>query len=232
MHSSSNSLRAARAIRCPPGAIQSAGWVAGAITCGARWNDIARASGGGMQVVDDKFEATSGGAPIGKPAPFENVYGILPGSDPALAKIIFIVSGHMDSRATDVMDPNVDAPGADDDSFGCCCEHGVRASSRRSGQSQTARGPGVSGQFFFSPFPGEEQGLIGAEQHAHVWVKQQGYTVGGMLDNDIVGADSAPAPPHRVRLFSGNGDQDDADSPSREMARAIEEIDGRDADPE
>jgi hypothetical protein len=32
-----------------------------------------------------------------------------------------------------------------------------------------------------------------------------------------------------VRLFSGNGDLDDADSPSRELARAVEEIDGRDA---
>jgi len=61
------------------------------------------------------------------------------------------------------------------------------------------------------------------------WVKQQGYTVGGMLDDDIVGADPAAGAPHRVRLFSGNGEIDDADSPSRELARAIEEIDGRDA---
>ena len=61
------------------------------------------------------------------------------------------------------------------------------------------------------------------------WVKDQGYTVGGMLDDDIVGADPAPGGPHRARLFSGNGDQDDADSPSRELARAVEEIDGRDA---
>src|SRR5260370_6839310 len=50
-----------------------------------------------------------------------------------------------------------------------------------------------------------------------------------MLDNDIVGADSAAGAPHRVRLFSGNGEIDDADSPSRELARAIEEIDGRGA---
>jgi hypothetical protein len=32
-----------------------------------------------------------------------------------------------------------------------------------------------------------------------------------------------------VRLFSGSGDQDDGDSSSRELARAIEEIDGRQA---
>jgi hypothetical protein len=50
-----------------------------------------------------------------------------------------------------------------------------------------------------------------------------------MLDDDIVGADPAPGAPHRVRLFSGNGEIDDADSPSRELARTIEEIDGRNA---
>jgi hypothetical protein len=61
------------------------------------------------------------------------------------------------------------------------------------------------------------------------WVKQQGYTVGGMFDNDIVGSDAATSAPHRVRLFSGSGDQDDSDSPSRELARAIEEIDGQQA---
>jgi hypothetical protein len=62
-----------------------------------------------------------------------------------------------------------------------------------------------------------------------VWVQEHGYVVGGMLDDDIVGADFAPGGPHRVRLFSGSGDQDDADSPSRELARAIDEIDGHDA---
>jgi len=50
-----------------------------------------------------------------------------------------------------------------------------------------------------------------------------------MLDNDIVGADTAPGGPHRVRVFSGNGEIEDADSPARELARAIEEIDGRNA---
>jgi len=43
-----------------------------------------------------------------------------------------------------------------------------------------------------------------------------------MLDDDIVGADSAAGAAHRVRLFSGNGEIDDADSPSRELARAVE----------
>jgi hypothetical protein len=75
---------------------------------------------------------------------------------------------------------------------------------------------------------GEEQGLLGST-HMLEWIKEQGYTVGGMLDDDIVGADSALGGPHRVRLFSGNGEIDDADSPARELARAVEEIDGRSA---
>src|SRR5438046_5210634 len=78
----------------------------------------------------------------------------------------------------------------------------------------------------FAAVSGEEQGLLGST-HLVDWVKQQGYTVGGMLDDDIVGADPAAGAPHRVRLFSGNGEIDDADSPSRELARAVEEIDGR-----
>ncbi len=78
----------------------------------------------------------------------------------------------------------------------------------------------------FAAVSGEEQGLLGSS-HLLEWAKQQGYTVGGMLDDDIVGADPAAGAPHRVRLFSGNGEIDDADSPSRELARALEEIDGR-----
>lgn len=190
----------------------------------ARLNEIAKSSGGRLQVVVDKFEATSART-SNKPAHMENVYGVLPGRDPVLAKTIFIVSGHFDSRASDVMDPNLDAPGADDDASGVavsmeCARLLSRAGANGSGSYRAT--------LLFAAVSGEEQGLLGAE-HMLAWAKQQGYTVGGMLDNDIVGADSAPGAPHRVRLFSGAGDQDDADSPSRELARAIEEIDGRDA---
>ncbi|PYU73602.1 MAG: hypothetical protein DMG49_05825 [Acidobacteria bacterium] len=83
----------------------------------ARFNEIAKDSGGKLQVVVDKFESTSERT-SGKPMPLENVYAILPGSDAKLAKIIFIVSGHFDSRPSNVMDPEADAPGADDDASG------------------------------------------------------------------------------------------------------------------
>jgi len=189
----------------------------------ARLNEIAKNSAGRLQVTIDKFEA-SGTRTKNKPARMENVYGILPGADPQLAKTVFIVSGHFDSRASDVMDPNLDSPGADDDASGVAVSlECARLLSRMS--------PGTGGYratLLFAAVSGEEQYLYGAERMLS-WAQQQGYTVGGMLDNDIVGADPAPGAPHRIRLFSGGGEQDDADSPSRELARAIEEIDGREA---
>jgi hypothetical protein len=187
-----------------------------------RFNEIAKDSGGKLQVVVDKFESTSERT-SSKPIPLENVYAILPGSDPVLAKTLFIVSGHFDSRPSNVMDPEADAPGADDDASGVA----VSVECARLLSKAGAKGGGTyRATILFAAVSGEEQGLLGST-HLVDWVKQQGYTVGGMLDDDIVGADSAAGAPHRVRLFSGNGEIDDADSPSRELARAVEEIDGR-----
>jgi len=61
----------------------------------ARFHEIAKDSNGKLQVVVDKFESTSERT-SSKPIPLENVYAILPGSDPKMAKTIFIVSGHFD----------------------------------------------------------------------------------------------------------------------------------------
>jgi Peptidase family M28 len=188
----------------------------------ARLNELAARSGEKLQVVVDKFE-TTGGRTNNKPVHMENVYAILSGSDPALAKTVFIVSGHFDSRASDVMDPSLDAPGADDDASGV-------AVSMECARLLSHAGAGTHGPYratlLFAAISGEEQGLLGSAQML-TWVKQHGYTVGGMLDNDIVGSDTAPGGPHRVRLFSGRGNEDDGDAPSRELARAVEEILGR-----
>jgi hypothetical protein len=189
-----------------------------------RLTEIAGASGGKLQVVVDKFETTSGRT-NNKPARMENIYGILPGSDPALSKTVFIVSGHFDSRASDVMDPGLDAPGADDDASGVAVS--MECARLLSGTARIAREP-FRATLLFAAISGEEQGLLGSARMLE-WVKQQGYIVGGMLDDDIVGSDSAAGAPHRARLFSGSGEQDDSDSSSRELARAIEEINGRQA---
>ena len=165
----------------------------------------------------DGFDAT-GPRTNNKPVHMENVYAILPGTDPALAKTVFIVSGHFDSMPSNVMDPDSDAPGADDDASGSAvsieCARLLAAGKYRS-------------TILFATVSGEEEGLFGGTRLLK-YVQENGYTVGAMLDNDIVGADFSPGAPHRIRVFSGGEGHADADTPSRELARAIEAINGRD----
>lgn len=190
----------------------------------ARLNEIAKESSGKLEVVVDKFESKSERTGP-NPVHLENVYAILKGSDAQLAKNAFIVVGDMDSRPSNVMDPEADAPGADDDASGTA----VSVESARQLSKIAASGQAnFRATIIFGVLSGEEQGLLGAYRLLE-WTKEQGYTVGAMMDNDIVGADTAPGGPHRVRVFSGNGEIEDCDSPARELARAIEEIDGRSA---
>jgi hypothetical protein len=182
-----------------------------------RLETISKESGGRLRVLVDRFEATS---PRTRdvPARLENVLAFLPGSDPALARTVFLVSGHFDSMPSSVMDSETDAPGADDDASGVAVS--IEAARLLAGERPRAT-------LLFAAVSGEEQGLLGGKRLLE-YLTQNGYTVGGFLNNDIVGADFAPGGPHRVRVFSGGG-PDGVDSPSRDLARAVEEIAGRDA---
>lgn len=180
----------------------------------AKFNSIAKTSGGRLQVMVDKFQATSPRT-SNAPAPMENIYALLPGSDAKLAKTAIVVSGHYDSMPSKIMDTQADAPGADDDASGVAVS--VECARLLAGGNYRAT-------LVFAAVSGEEQGLLGGTRLLE-YLRQNGYTVGAMLDNDIVGADFAPGAPHRVRVFSGGG-PDGVDSPSRELARRVEEIDG------
>ncbi|HYB52808.1 MAG TPA: M20/M25/M40 family metallo-hydrolase, partial [Thermoanaerobaculia bacterium] len=183
----------------------------------ARFESIAADSGGRLQASVDRFEATSPRT-HDRPAPLENVLAFLPGSDPGLSKTVFLVSGHYDSMPSSILDSESDAPGADDDASGVAvsveCARLLAKGSYRA-------------TLLFAAVAGEEQGLLGGRRLLE-YLKEKGYTIGGFLDNDIVGADFAPGAPHRVRVFSGGG-PDGVDSPSRDLARAVEEIAGRGA---
>lgn len=181
----------------------------------ARFRKIGQTRGR-LRVVVDRFEATSPRT-HDKPARMENVLAFLDGSDPALRKTVFLVSGHFDSMPSGILDPDSDAPGADDDASGVS----VSVECARLLSAGTYRAT-----LLFAAVSGEEQGLLGSTRLL-AYLKENGYEVGGYLNNDIVGADSAPGAPHRVRLFSGGG-PDGVDSPSRDLARAVEEIAGRD----
>jgi hypothetical protein len=168
-----------------------------------------------MRVVVDKFE-TSAPRTKNAPVPMENIYAILPGTDPALERTAFVVSGHYDSMPSDIMDPATDAPGADDDASGTAVSilaaHALAPTRARA-------------TLVFAAVAGEEQGLLGGKRLLE-WLTKQGYTVGGMITCDIVGATNG-SPDRRVRVFSEGG-PDGIDSPGRQMARLVEEVNGED----
>jgi hypothetical protein len=182
-----------------------------------RLGEIAAKSGGRLKVIVDKYE-TSGPRTGNVPVPMENVYAVLAGTDPARGKTAFVMSGHLDSRVSDVMDTKSDAPGADDDASGV-------AVSILSARAMAASPDGFPATLVFAAVAGEEQGLLGARRLKE-WLATQGYQVGGMITNDIVGATNG-SKDRRPRVFSEGG-PDGVESPGREMARRLEELAGRD----
>ena len=55
---------------------------------------------------------------VPEPTRITNVIATLQGTDPKSADRVYVVSGHYDSRVTDVLDATSDAPGANDDGSG------------------------------------------------------------------------------------------------------------------
>jgi len=167
----------------------------------------------GARVVVDKFEATS---PRTRdvPAKLENVYLVVDGTDPVLKNTAFFVSGHYDSMCSDIMDAACDAPGADDDASGTT----VAIAAARAVAGHKARATMV-----FAALAGEEQGLLGGKRLV-AWAKEQGLTVGGVLNNDIVGATNG-SNDVRPRIFC----EEDPATPARNLGLWLEEAAGRDA---
>ncbi|KAG6863515.1 hypothetical protein C0991_005339, partial [Blastosporella zonata] len=88
---------------------------------------------------------------------------------------VYIISGHYDSRVTDVMNFMDDAPGADDDGSGV-------AISMELARIFATHVPKAT--IMFAVVAGEEQGLYGSNFMAKT-LKAAGVDVQGMLDNDI-----------------------------------------------
>jgi len=181
-----------------------------------RFDAVETATGGKLRVVVDSYE-TTGTRTKGAPVHMENVYAILGGTDPVLSKTAFLVSGHYDSIPSDVMDAETSAPGADDDASGTAAS------------ILAARALGATparATLIFAAVSGEEQGLLGAKRMLE-WLGTHGYAVGGMITCDIVGATNGSRD-RRVRVFSEGG-PDGVDSPGRQLARLVEDVNGKDA---
>src|SRR5450756_209559 len=153
---------------------------------------IAATSAGAMTVQKQSFvQPISSRIPV--PTTIPNVIATLQGT--ASSQRCYVVTGHLDSRVTDVLNFTSDAPGADDDASG------VAVVLELARLFATRQFPGT---LVFATVAGEEQGLYGSAYMAQQ-LKAAGADVQGMFSNDIVGAsqawDGTRPDPHTVRLF-------------------------------
>jgi len=193
----------------------------------SQFEDISKACGGCIEVVTPSQVFT--GKRIPQPTEVMDVVAIKRGkTDP---NRVIVMTGHLDSRVTDVMNAKSDAPGANDDASGVAAL--MEAARLLSKEDNGAT-------LVFAALSGEEQGLYGGKVLADYAV-QQGWQVQADLNNDIVGNShgiNGVLDNTTVRIFSEgtktNESREQAkyrayhggevDSPSRNVARYMEQI--------
>ena len=170
-------------------------------------------------------------ARISRPTEIVNVVATLPGTQAASVDRMYVVSGHYDSRNTDVMDASGDAPGANDDASGTAAVMEMACVMARYKFDAT---------LVFMTVAAEEQGLLGAAHWAEQ-ARQKNLNIAGMFTNDIIGSsrdEHGKKDDTQVRLFAEGlpvqKENSDAvrtliqtggenDSLSRQLARAVKE---------
>lgn len=153
----------------------------------------AKAGGGRLQVEEQSFIEPAGPR-VNQPTELVNVVATLPGRGASKGRTL-VVSGHYDSRNSDVMDALGEAPGANDDASGTAVVMELACVMARRQFDAT---------LVFMAVPGEEQGLLGAAQWARE-ARAAGTNVEAMITNDIVGSsrgDAGQHDPKRLRLFA------------------------------
>jgi len=189
--------------------------------------------GGCLEVKTDEFTEQPTER-IPKATVITNVYAVLKGADAANAKRIVLVTGHYDSRNSDTLDVNGDAPGANDDGSGTAVSlECARVLSKMK----------FPATIVFLTVAGEEQGLNGSHHFAQLvkekLAKEESWDLEAVLNNDIVGGDKSAEQDHSVvRVFSEGvpvaaTEQDirrirglggESDSGSRELARYVADV--------
>ena len=193
----------------------------------AQFQGVSRECGDCLTVVTPSDTVT--GARVPTPTEVVNVVAIQRGTgDP---NRVIIISGHLDSRVTDVMNFTDDAPGANDDASGVAA---VLEAARVLSKHR------FDATLVYAALSGEEQGLLGGKILAD-YAKAQGWRVEANLNNDIVGnseGQSGVRDTTRVRVFSEgtktveteaqeerrryNGGE--VDSSSRNLARFVDAV--------
>ncbi|HEX8223023.1 MAG TPA: M28 family peptidase [Allosphingosinicella sp.] len=195
----------------------------------AEFGRYSRACGNCLRVVTPSDTVT--GRRVPTPTRVWNAVAIQRGSvDP---NRVVIISGHIDSRVTDVMNATADAPGANDDGSGTAAViEAARVLSKHK----------FPYTIVYAALSGEEQGLLGGKILAD-YAKAQGWEVIANLNNDIIGnscgSDGTCDEAH-VRIFSEGprwqGREDLAarirslggenDAPSRNLSRWLADLAG------
>jgi Peptidase family M28 len=188
--------------------------------------------GGCLEVKTDTFTQEPADR-IPQAIEITNVYAVLKGTDAGNAKRMVLVTGHYDSRNSDILDTKGDAPGANDDASGAAVSlECARVLSKLK----------FPATIIFLTVAGEEQGLNGSSHFAKFAAsmsKDQGWDLQAVLNNDIVGGDKSSKQDHSVvRVFSEGvpaaaSEQDlrrirglggESDSGSRQVARYIADV--------
>ena len=187
--------------------------------------------GGRLQVAFDSHVAPIS-ARISRPTEIVNVVATLPGTQAASKDRIYVVSGHYDSRNTEIMDATGDSPGANDDASGTAAVMEMACVIARHQFDAT---------LVFMTVAAEEQGLLGAAHWAEQ-AKLKQLNIAGMFTNDIIGssrADDGRVDDKTVRLFSESipatkelnetnrallATGGENDSISRQLARHVKEV--------
>jgi hypothetical protein len=197
----------------------------------SEFDNYAKASNGRLTSEIDYFTIKADGSRITIDSQLGNVMATLKGTDASDDRVL-IISGHIDSRATDVMDSTIDAPGANDDGSG------VAAMMELAKIMCKREFPFT---IIFVAVVGEEQGLYGAK-HIADKAKDQNWNVIAMINNDMIGNSLSSGTQLRdntkVRVFSETipyleteaeakirkSTNRDNDSPSRQLARYIKSV--------
>lgn len=146
----------------------------------SQFKNYAKNSGGRMIVELHNQDLQPDGKRISQLTNLGNPMAILKGTDPNDNRV-FIISGHLDSRVSDVLNFKNDAPGANDDASGVAA---MLESARILSQSK------FPATIVFVAVSGEEQGLLGAKMLSDRAIKEN-WNVVAMLNNDMVGSNEA-----------------------------------------
>ncbi|RYY24617.1 MAG: M20/M25/M40 family metallo-hydrolase [Chitinophagaceae bacterium] len=146
----------------------------------SKFNEFARESGGRLTAIIDSTTYKADKRRVDVDINLGNVVATLKGSDPADNRV-FLVTGHLDSRVSDIANRTSDAPGANDDASGCAAVLECARIMSKSAFPATV---------IFMTVSGEEQGLLGANYMAQK-AKKLGWNIEAVLNNDIMGSNNS-----------------------------------------